>query len=117
MVEEHIRLVNPDLAHFVAVTVPLAAGMEPLNPALMTAPPEAEPSHSDTIRPTYRELRDDHIAYYFNRLPKGSYDLYFRTKASFEGSYIQPPAKAQKMYEESVNGHTGGVRVVIGEQN
>ncbi len=117
VVEEHIRLVNPETAHFVAVTIPLAAGMEPLNPALMTAPPEAEPANRDSVRPAYREMRDDYVAYYFNRLPKGSYDLYFRTRASFSGSFTQPPAKVQKMYEQSVNAHTPGVRIVISPGN
>ena len=43
VVEEHVQVVNPQERHYVAVVVPLAAGMEPLNPALETAPPEAKP--------------------------------------------------------------------------
>ena len=44
VVEEHVQLVNPEDRHYVAVVIPLAAGMEPLNPALATAPPEAKPT-------------------------------------------------------------------------
>jgi len=44
--------VNPTTRHYVAVVVPLAAGMEPLNPNLATAPPEARPSKSLTLPPT-----------------------------------------------------------------
>jgi alpha-2-macroglobulin len=41
VVEEHVQVVNPQARHYVAVVVPLAAGMEPLNPRLATTPPEA----------------------------------------------------------------------------
>src|SRR6185369_11167977 len=71
VVEEHVRVVNPKERNFVAVVVPLAAGLEPLNPALATAPPEAKPSSGPTLKPTYVAFLDDQVAYYYNTLPKG----------------------------------------------
>src|SRR2546427_4169363 len=38
LVEEHVQVVNPEERHYVAVVVPLAAGMGPLNPKLATPP-------------------------------------------------------------------------------
>ena len=85
-------MVNPTERHYVAIVVPLAAGMEPLNPNLATAPPEAKPAGTLTLAPTYVAYLDDRVAFYYNTLPKGTYDFYFRTRATVAGSFIQPPA-------------------------
>ncbi|MEM9557647.1 MAG: MG2 domain-containing protein [Acidobacteriota bacterium] len=114
VVEDHLRLVNPEQRVFVAVVVPLAAGVEPLNPALATAPPEAAPSAAPTIEPTYVEMLDDRVAYYFDVLPKGSFDLRHRVRASVAGSFTQPPATAELMYDRATRGRSAGARVEIG---
>jgi hypothetical protein len=66
VVEEHVQVVNPADRNFIAVVVPLAAGMEPLNPRLETAPPEAKPAGTLTLTPTYAAYLDDQVAFYFN---------------------------------------------------
>ncbi len=53
------------------------------------------------------------MAYYYDSLPKGSYHFYFRTRATIPGSYIQPAAYAEMMYDEVVNGHSYGARIVV----
>jgi hypothetical protein len=113
VIEEHLRVVNPKDRHFVAVVVPLAAGLEPLNPALATAPPEAKPSNSLTLKPTYVAFLDDQVAYFYDTLPKGTFDFYFRTRASTEGTFIQPAARAEMMYDGTVNGNSAGARVEV----
>jgi uncharacterized protein YfaS (alpha-2-macroglobulin family) len=113
VVEEHVRVVNPAERHYVAVVVPLAAGLEPLNPALATAPPEARPRGGLTREPSYVAFLDDHVAFYFDTLPKGSYDFYFRTRAAVAGEFTQPGAFAEMMYDESVFGQSSGARVRI----
>nr|HPQ41579.1 hypothetical protein [bacterium] len=105
--------VNPEDRSYVAIRIPLAAGMEPMNPALSTAPPEAQPDGENTLSPDYMELRDDYAAYYYNRLPRGTYHIYFRTRASFTGRFTQPPASAGMMYDTAVTGATPGVYVEI----
>ena len=47
------RSSTPPTASTSRSSVPLAAGMEPLNPKLATAPPEAKPSRPLTLAPTY----------------------------------------------------------------
>ncbi len=113
VVEEHVQVVNPENRNFVAVVVQLAAGMEPLNPRLETAPPEAKPSGTLTLAPTYAAYLDDQVAYYFNELPKGTYDFYFRTRAQIAGEFIQPPAKAEMMYDGSKVGTSAGAVVAV----
>ena len=50
VVEEVVELVNPEDRTHVAIVLPLAAGLEPLNPNLATAPAEATPSAGPTLR-------------------------------------------------------------------
>lgn len=113
VIEEHVRVVNPEDHFFVAVDVPLAGGLEPLNPNLATAPPEARPSHSLTREPSYAAYLDDRVTFYFDELPRGSYDFYFRTRATIEGSFVQPAARAEAMYDESLHGGSAGARVEV----
>lgn len=113
VIEDHVRIVNPEQRNYVAITVPLAAGMEPLNPELLTAPPEARPANTMTQKPDYAEYLDDRVAFYFNTLPAGSFDFYFRVKALIPGHYTQPPALAEMMYQSSVRGNSAGASIEI----
>jgi alpha-2-macroglobulin len=113
VVEEHVQVVNPKERHYVAVAVPLAAGMEPLNPSLATAPPEARPRGALSLQPTYAAYLDDEVTFYYDTLPKGTFDFYFRTRAATEGSFQQPAARAEAMYDGAVHGNSPGSRVEI----
>ncbi len=113
VIEEHVQVVNPKNRNYVAVVVPLAAGMEPLNPNLATAPPEATPAGKVALNPSYVAFMDDHVAFYYDSLPAGTYDFYFRTRASTSGSFIQPSAKVEMMYDSAVYGSSPGARINI----
>jgi len=116
VVEDHVRVVNPKDRNFVAVIVPLAAGMEPLNPRLATSPPESKPEGRITLEPAYVAFLDDQVAFYYDTLPKGTYDFYFRTRAQIEGSYVQPAARAEMMYDGTVEGTSPGTRIEVGKK-
>lgn len=113
VVEEHVQVVNPTERHFVSVVAPLAAGMEPLNPNLKTAPPEARASERLTLEPSYSAYLDDEARFYYETLPAGTYDFYFRTRATVEGSFVHPGAHAEMMYRPTVSGSSAGVRYAI----
>ena len=113
IVEEHIRVVNPEVRHYVAVTAPFAAGFEPMNPNLATAPKAAKPAGTMTLSPDYAQYQDDQVIFYYDTLPKGTYDFYFRLKASIVGSFAHPPAKAEMMYRETVRGRSDGTRIIV----
>jgi hypothetical protein len=113
VVEDHVELTNPHDRHYVAVVVPLAAGMEPLNPQLATAPPEARPAGALTLQPSYAAYLDDRVAFYYDSLPAGSFHFYFRTRASVPGSFVQPAAQAEMMYDAAVRGRSNGARLEV----
>ncbi len=113
VVEEHLRVINPETRYFVAIRAPFAAGFDPMNPNLATSPPEAKPDGQLTMEPSYALYEDDQVTFYYDTLPKGTYDFYFRLKATFEGSFIHPAAKAELMYKQSVYGNSDGTRIDI----
>jgi uncharacterized protein YfaS (alpha-2-macroglobulin family) len=113
IIEDHLEVVNPQARHYVAITVPLAAGMEPMDPSLATAPPEATPSAPPTLAPSYVAFLDDRVTYFYDTLPAGTYDFYFRTKAAVPGRFIQPAAQAVMMYNDNTYGNGAGAVVQI----
>jgi alpha-2-macroglobulin len=113
VVECVVQVANPEDRTHVVVEVPLAAGVEPLNPALATAPPEARPSHGPTLAPTWADYRDAAVTFAYDRLPRGTYDLVFRVRASTPGRFVQPPARAEAMYDASVSGTSPGAVVTV----
>jgi hypothetical protein len=113
VIEERIQVVNPEPRTYVAVEVPLAAGVEILNPALATAPPEATPTGRTTAKPSWVQLVDDKAVFYYETLPKGTFDIAFRTRATVAGAFVQPPAIAELVYDPTVWGCSNGAWVDI----
>jgi alpha-2-macroglobulin len=113
VVEEVAEVVNAEDRTHVAIRLPLAAGMEPMNPNLATAPAEAQPSAGPTLVPTYVSFQDDHVLYAYDVLPKGNYRFVFRTRAQVAGSFTQPPGQAETMYQQGPYGASEGLRIVV----
>jgi alpha-2-macroglobulin len=113
IVEESANVVNPEDRTMVAIALPIAAGFEPLNPALATAPTEAAPSAPPTLAPTYTAFGDDSVLYVYETLPKGTYTFRFRAQAAIAGSFTEPPGSAETMYRTGIYGASAGARVVI----
>jgi hypothetical protein len=113
VVEEHLQVINSGPRFYVAIKAPFAAGFEPLNPNLATAPPEAAPAGTFTRHPDYAIYADDAVTFYFDTLPKGTYDFYYRLRSSIEGSFSHPPAKVELMYQLAVRGNSDGMRIIV----
>ncbi len=113
VLEEVVELANPEDRTHVAITLPLAAGLEPLNPNLATAPAEATPSAAPTLAPTWMSFGDDRVFYAYERLPKGNYRFVFRLRAQVAGSFTQPPGEAETMYQAGIYGASAGQRIVV----
>lgn len=113
VVEEVAELVTPDDRAQVALRLPLAAGLEPLNPALANAPAYATPSAGPTLVPSWSSYGDDEVLHVFLSLPRGNVTLRGRMRASIPGSFTQPPGMVEMMYQPGVSGSTAGARVVV----
>jgi hypothetical protein len=115
IIEEHIEVVNFADRYHVAVTAPKAAGVEALDPSLATAPPEAQPSASDSVAATYVDRRLAVSSWFFNFLPKGNHVLRTRLRAVTSGRFVLPPARAEAMYNASEFGRSHGYWVGVGK--
>ena len=113
IVEEVDELVNPEPRSQVALRLPLAAGLEPLNPALATATADAQPSAGPTLVPSYASYGDAEVVAVYLQLAPGTYTLRTRMRAVTAGSFTEPPATAEMLYQLGVTGSTGGARVVV----
>jgi len=96
----------------------VAASGAPSPSELKTSGPEARPSQSDSIRPTYVQRMDDEVRYYFTTLPRGTHTFHFRVRATCEGSFVHPAPYAEQMYHQEVRGRGVGMRIdVTGEHH
>jgi len=113
VLELHARLIADEKHGWVALVVPFAAGLEPLNPALAGSGPLARPSEADSLEPTHVQRLDGEVRYYFARLPRGSHAFHFRVRAASEGSFVHPAPWAELMYRQEIRGRGDGLRVVV----
>ncbi|HEY6003464.1 MAG TPA: MG2 domain-containing protein, partial [Anaeromyxobacter sp.] len=113
VLEIHARIVADEERSQVALVVPFAAGLEPLNPAIAASGPLARPAEQDSLQPAYVQRLDGEVRYYFTRLPRGSHAFHFRVRAASEGSFTHPAPWAEMMYRQDVRGRGEGLRVVV----
>ncbi len=113
VIEETAEVTVPEDRTHVAISLPLAAGLEPLNPNLATAPAEATPSAGPTRAPTWTSFGDDRVFYAYDSLPKGNYSFTFRTRGQVAGSFTQPQGEVETMYRAGLYGASAGLRIVV----
>ncbi|GFZ82723.1 hypothetical protein GCM10011497_09000 [Elstera cyanobacteriorum] len=113
VIEDVVEVVTAEDRTHVAVRIPLAAGMEPLNPSLATAPAEAKISTKVTSAWSAVSFLDDQVSFFFTDLPRGTYKLALRSRATIPGSFTQPPSEAELMYRTEVRGNSPGARVTV----
>lgn len=113
IIEEHIQVQNPKARFWVAISAPFAAGLEYMNPRLETAPAESRPNGATTNEGQFQMYLDDKATWYFNSMGEGTYDFYFRMRASVEGEFSLPSARAEMMYEMGTYGASPGAKIVV----
>jgi uncharacterized protein YfaS (alpha-2-macroglobulin family) len=103
----------------VALTDPLPAGFEPINPAFaasgsLPADPNAGPRHG-WWGPWYehQNMRDDRVEAFASLLWEGVYDYTYVARATTPGTFVVPPPKAEEMYSPETFGRGAGDRVIV----
>ena len=117
-VRVRLSLIAPARRYHVALTDPLPAGFESLNPALATTEriPDAEHDGShqrQSLWFDHQNLRDERTEAFTSLLWEGVYDYSYVARATTPGSFIVPPTKAEEMYHPETfgRGKTDRVRV------
>ncbi len=120
-VEVTLTMVVPERRYHVALVDELAAGLEPLNPALKGTPPVAETQSKGRSRYwwwrwyQHENLRDERVEAFSTLVYPGVYTYSYTALASTPGEYVLPPAKAEEMYSPEVYGRTATGRLTVEE--
>ncbi|MBP7149399.1 MAG: alpha-2-macroglobulin [Acidobacteria bacterium] len=129
LVRVKIRVAAPAERHYVAISVPLPAGLEPLDTSLATSarPPVREPDEGGEGGETgedeviygfwspwvHTELHDDRVVLFADELPAGVHETYVIARATTPGEFVLPAAQAEEMYAPEVFGRTAAARLVV----
>jgi uncharacterized protein YfaS (alpha-2-macroglobulin family) len=123
LVRVRVRVATPQERSFVAVEVPLPAGLEAVDTTLATTrvvarEKDEEAQESDSTEGvseqwagfwspfSYSEKRDDRVVYFADHLPPGVHVASFVARATTPGKFILKPAHAGEMYAPEVFGRS-----------
>jgi uncharacterized protein YfaS (alpha-2-macroglobulin family) len=116
-----VTVVAPTNLHHLYVDVAIPAGTELIDPNLGTSQQYDEygnlitSSSTDTWWPTYRDYRDDRVAFFDTELAAGTYQLHFLLRATLPGEFRVLPAHAELMYFPEVWGRSSGAVFTVSE--
>ncbi|MCU0511631.1 MAG: Ig-like domain-containing protein [Anaerolineae bacterium] len=118
MLQVRLTIVNPTNLHYVVIEDPLPAGVEAINPNLLTSEQigtRPQLLDSDPLSQGWGwwwfsniEFRDEKVVLYSTYLPAGTYEYVYRVRAGIEGTYNVIPATGQEFYFPDVYGRTAG---------
>ncbi len=136
-----VQVIVPTVRHHVVIEVPLAAGLEPIDPELTTASPwlryqdfYGTGTRNRWHKPTQyrhwydftlpgmqadvrRELRDDRILFFVERLEPGLHRFTYLVRATSLGEFEMPAAHVEEMYQPEHFARSRPVRVRVVESH
>jgi len=114
-----LTLTAPQDREWIAMVDPLPAGLEALNPNLVTGQNTATSSNANaTYRwqpPTWAhtEVRDDRVRWFADHLDQGSYVMTYKARATIDGTFTVPPASVEAMYQPEVRARTASEQLTV----
>jgi hypothetical protein len=105
--------------HWVALSNPLPAGLEPVNTKLATSrqdePTEIEKQQNRwwMDRWDHTELGDDEVRAFRDHMPAGERVLTYRVRVTLPGKYMALPARVEEMYAPEVMGRSTARRIEV----
>ena len=118
-----VTMVSRSAQSHVALTDPLPAGLEALNPALATTSQDLAGKNAagGSVDPfswtatwyDHQDLRDDRAEAFADWLQGGVYTYSYLASATTPGTFVVPPATAAQLYAPETFGRTATDRVVV----
>ncbi len=65
----------------------------------------------------YQELRDRHVALFFNRLPEGVWEIQYELRAETPGDFHALPVMGHAMYVPEIRANSAEIRMKVYERN
>ena len=115
-VRVNVTMFNDSRRTMMVLIDPLAAGFEPLNPALaVTGSFDARGRSHRWWGSWYQHqnLRDDRAEAFSTYLLAGTRRYSYVVRATTPGSFVVPPARAEQIYAPEVFGRSGTDRIII----
>ena len=123
-VRVRLTVVVPDQRYYVAVVDPLPAGLEAVNLTFATS---AQSRLGNELKRRaydffswysllafdHKEMRDDRVVMFADRLPSGVYEYTYLARATTLGTFVAAPTKAEEMYRPETFGRTGTTMVQV----
>ena len=113
-------LVTPGPRTHVRLSVPLPAGLEPINPALAGSQPIEDPNRDASGRGwwywrwyDHDQLLSERALIHSSRLYGGIYTYAVIAEATTAGTFQVPPAHAEEVYAPETFGHSAGDVVTV----
>ncbi len=114
-----LTVVNPAAREYVVIDDSLPAGLEAIDPKLMTTASWLRDAgdggeNSEPRAPFDRsEVRDDRVLFFADSLPAGLWHYRYFARATTLGRFVLPPTRVEEMYEPEVFGRTGAAEVTV----
>ncbi len=104
--------------NYVALADKLPAGLEPLNANLETTERVSLGPMTPNLERglgllSYQEIRDSRVAFFFDQLPAGTFEVVYMARATTPGTFLRPAAEAEAMYLPEVSGATSIDEVTV----
>ena len=123
LVDVRLTVITPKARYFFALEDPYPAGLEPVNPALLTEQQyQPAPGYVSDFEMGWRrwwnpfdhvELRDERAIFFSQALPAGTYQVAYRLRAVMPGEFRVLPAVAAEQYFPEVWGRSAGMLIGI----
>jgi alpha-2-macroglobulin len=123
-VRVRLTVVVPDRRYFVAVMDPLPAGLEGVNLSFATTASSRLGNEQQNkvydffswyslFAFDHREMRDESVVLFSDRLPSGVYEYTYLARATTFGRFVAAPTKAEEMYHPETFGRTATAIVEV----
>ena len=97
LIEVELTIDSKNDYEYVLIEDMKPAGFEPI---------EVQSGWSDEGLASYQEFRDEKVAFFAERLPRGTHNLSYRVKAEIPGRFSALPTKIEAMYAPDLKGNS-----------
>ncbi|MCW0219666.1 MAG: hypothetical protein OJI67_15185, partial [Prosthecobacter sp.] len=97
LIEIELSIESKNDYEYVLIEDMKPAGFEPV---------EVQSGWSYKGLPSYQEFRDEKVAFFAERLPRGTHNLSYRVKAEIPGRFSALPTKVEAMYAPELKGNS-----------
>ena len=105
LVEVELSIDSKNDYEYLLIADPKPAGFEPV---------EVQSGWSYEGLNSYREYRDEKVAFFAERLPQGRHNVSYRVKAEIPGCFSALPTKAEAMYAPELRANAAEWKAMIG---